>query len=88
MGIEPYLLTSGLKAILNQRLVRRRCERTGWPNKKEGESEHRRTPAGPNGLAFHKMDWCRTHWTAAQKQCRLGGQYEYGSPDPGRSGDT
>jgi type II secretory ATPase GspE/PulE/Tfp pilus assembly ATPase PilB-like protein len=25
MGVEPYLLTSGLKAILNQRLVRRRC---------------------------------------------------------------
>ena len=25
MGIEPYLLTSGLKAILNQRLVRRLC---------------------------------------------------------------
>lgn len=29
MGIEPYLLTSGLKAILNQRLVRRRCDRCG-----------------------------------------------------------
>src|SRR5581483_231721 len=27
MGIEPYLLTSGLKGILNQRLVRRLCER-------------------------------------------------------------
>lgn len=26
MGVEPYLLTSGLKGILNQRLVRRRCE--------------------------------------------------------------
>jgi general secretion pathway protein E len=25
MGVEPYLLTSGLKAILNQRLVRRLC---------------------------------------------------------------
>ena len=25
MGIEPYLLTSGLRGILNQRLVRRRC---------------------------------------------------------------
>ena len=25
MGIEPYLLTSGLKGILNQRLVRRCC---------------------------------------------------------------
>src|SRR5205823_4244008 len=25
MGIEPHLLTSGLKAILNQRLVRRLC---------------------------------------------------------------
>jgi len=36
MGIEPYLLTSGLKGILNQRLVRRLCpscrrqEATGW----------------------------------------------------------
>ena len=26
MGVEPYLLTSGLKGILNQRLVRRLCE--------------------------------------------------------------
>jgi type II secretory ATPase GspE/PulE/Tfp pilus assembly ATPase PilB-like protein len=25
MGIEPYLLTSGLRAVLNQRLVRRTC---------------------------------------------------------------
>jgi type II secretory ATPase GspE/PulE/Tfp pilus assembly ATPase PilB-like protein len=25
MGVEPYLLTSGLRAILNQRLVRRLC---------------------------------------------------------------
>lgn len=25
MGIEPYLLTSGVRGILNQRLVRRRC---------------------------------------------------------------
>jgi type II secretory ATPase GspE/PulE/Tfp pilus assembly ATPase PilB-like protein len=25
MGVEPYLLTSGLRAILNQRLVRRAC---------------------------------------------------------------
>jgi type II secretory ATPase GspE/PulE/Tfp pilus assembly ATPase PilB-like protein len=27
MGVEPYLLTSGLKGILNQRLVRRLCEK-------------------------------------------------------------
>ena len=27
MGIEPYLLTSGLKGILNQRLVRRLCNK-------------------------------------------------------------
>src|SRR5205807_6339143 len=26
MGMEPYLLTSGLKGILNQRLVRRLCQ--------------------------------------------------------------
>ncbi len=25
MGVEPYLLTSGLRGILNQRLIRRRC---------------------------------------------------------------
>src|SRR5207237_4871635 len=39
MGIEPYLLTSGLKGILNQRLLRRLCSgcrqpggiaATGW----------------------------------------------------------
>jgi type II secretory ATPase GspE/PulE/Tfp pilus assembly ATPase PilB-like protein len=36
MGIEPYLLTSGLKGILNQRLVRRLCpnccRQAGDPN--------------------------------------------------------
>src|SRR5947209_9934214 len=26
MGIEPYVLTSGVKGILNQRLLRRLCE--------------------------------------------------------------
>ena len=26
MGIEPYLLTSGLRAVLHQRLVRRLCD--------------------------------------------------------------
>lgn len=26
MGVEPFLLTSGINAILNQRLVRKRCE--------------------------------------------------------------
>ena len=26
MGVEPYLLTSGVKGILNQRLLRRRCD--------------------------------------------------------------
>jgi general secretion pathway protein E len=26
MGVEPYLLTSGIKGILNQRLLRRLCE--------------------------------------------------------------
>jgi type II secretory ATPase GspE/PulE/Tfp pilus assembly ATPase PilB-like protein len=26
MGVEPYLITSGLKGILNQRLLRRRCQ--------------------------------------------------------------
>ena len=29
MGVEPYLLTSGIKAILNQRLVRRLCPACG-----------------------------------------------------------
>jgi type II secretory ATPase GspE/PulE/Tfp pilus assembly ATPase PilB-like protein len=32
MGIEPYLLTSGLKAILNQRLVRRACDACRRPD--------------------------------------------------------
>jgi type II secretory ATPase GspE/PulE/Tfp pilus assembly ATPase PilB-like protein len=31
MGIEPYLLTSGLKGILNQRLVRRLCDACRQP---------------------------------------------------------
>lgn len=35
MGVEPYLLTSGLRAVLNQRLVRRLCDQccpaTGRP---------------------------------------------------------
>ena len=31
MGVEPYLLTSGLKGILNQRLVRRLCENCRRP---------------------------------------------------------
>jgi type II secretory ATPase GspE/PulE/Tfp pilus assembly ATPase PilB-like protein len=36
MGVEPYLLTSGIKGILNQRLLRRLCEQcrrrteSGW----------------------------------------------------------
>jgi type II secretory ATPase GspE/PulE/Tfp pilus assembly ATPase PilB-like protein len=32
MGIEPYLLTSGLKGILNQRLLRRLCEACRRPD--------------------------------------------------------
>ncbi len=38
MGVEPYLLTSGLKAILNQRLVRRLCPacRTGTGSSESG----------------------------------------------------
>jgi type II secretory ATPase GspE/PulE/Tfp pilus assembly ATPase PilB-like protein len=31
MGVEPYLLTSGLRAILNQRLVRRLCTQCRQP---------------------------------------------------------
>jgi type II secretory ATPase GspE/PulE/Tfp pilus assembly ATPase PilB-like protein len=41
MGIEPYLLTSGLKAILNQRLVRRlcaACRRPGAPTESACEA--------------------------------------------------
>ena len=34
MGIEPYLLTSGLKGILNQRLVRRLCEMCRKPTER------------------------------------------------------
>src|SRR5262249_53880815 len=39
MEVEPYLLTSGLKGILNQRLVRRLCLEC-------------RQPAGPGGTAW------------------------------------
>jgi type II secretory ATPase GspE/PulE/Tfp pilus assembly ATPase PilB-like protein len=38
MGVEPYLLTSGIKGILNQRLLRRLCENC-------------RRPAGPTWTA-------------------------------------
>jgi type II secretory ATPase GspE/PulE/Tfp pilus assembly ATPase PilB-like protein len=31
MGIEPFVLRSGLRAILSQRLLRRRCECSGAP---------------------------------------------------------
>jgi type II secretory ATPase GspE/PulE/Tfp pilus assembly ATPase PilB-like protein len=44
MGIEPYLLTSGLKGILNQRLVRRLCATCRQP---AGTT----TEAGPVWLA-------------------------------------
>jgi type II secretory ATPase GspE/PulE/Tfp pilus assembly ATPase PilB-like protein len=37
MGIEPYLLTSGIKAILNQRLVRKRCVDCEGLQKQNGE---------------------------------------------------
>lgn len=36
MGVEPYLLTSGLKGILNQRLVRRLCETCGTSEEPNG----------------------------------------------------
>ena len=35
MGIEPYLLTSGLKTVLHQRLLRRLCSCAGPPGKGE-----------------------------------------------------
>lgn len=35
MGIEPYLLTSGLTAVLNQRLVRRICDHCGASSRRE-----------------------------------------------------
>jgi type II secretory ATPase GspE/PulE/Tfp pilus assembly ATPase PilB-like protein len=40
MGIEPYLLTSGIKAILNQRLVRKRCVDCGDSGKQNVECGH------------------------------------------------
>ena len=36
MGVEPYLLTSGLKGILNQRLVRKLCPECRQPIKGSG----------------------------------------------------
>jgi general secretion pathway protein E len=38
MGVEPYLLTSGLRVILNQRLVRRLCPACRQPIDAKGES--------------------------------------------------
>jgi type II secretory ATPase GspE/PulE/Tfp pilus assembly ATPase PilB-like protein len=39
MGIEPYLLTSALKGILNQRLLRRRCGACRQPPGRRGWGE-------------------------------------------------
>jgi type II secretory ATPase GspE/PulE/Tfp pilus assembly ATPase PilB-like protein len=36
MGVEPYLLTSGIKGILNQRLVRRLCQHCRRPSDDAG----------------------------------------------------
>jgi type II secretory ATPase GspE/PulE/Tfp pilus assembly ATPase PilB-like protein len=43
MGVEPYLLTSGLRCIVNQRLVRRLCDRCREPIASQpvaGDSSH------------------------------------------------
>jgi type II secretory ATPase GspE/PulE/Tfp pilus assembly ATPase PilB-like protein len=55
MGIEPYLLTSGLKGILNQRLVRIACSNCRKPGQRDSEvwrvrdSESRATLGGSVG---------------------------------------
>jgi type II secretory ATPase GspE/PulE/Tfp pilus assembly ATPase PilB-like protein len=39
MGVEPYILTSGVKGILNQRLLRRLCEHCRRPAETEDTSQ-------------------------------------------------
>jgi len=62
MGIEPYLLTSGLRAVLHQRLLRRLCECAadiplGWEGEAPaepssfGDSLARREPRPPDAGA-------------------------------------
>jgi general secretion pathway protein E len=48
MGIEPYLLTSGVKGILNQRLVRRVCPSCRRPEA-TATGDDSRNGAAPNG---------------------------------------
>src|SRR5207247_7687644 len=54
MGIEPYLLTSGLKGILNQRLVRRLCGTCRQPAET--------TATAPDKGAVHWRAVGGAHW--------------------------
>jgi type II secretory ATPase GspE/PulE/Tfp pilus assembly ATPase PilB-like protein len=58
MGIEPYLLTSGLKAILNQRLVRRLC-----PACRQPHAGH--AAAGPEAEDSQASRWRHVHAACA-----------------------
>jgi general secretion pathway protein E len=45
MGIEPYVLRSGVKAVISQRLVRKLCECAG-PAGGDAKPNHERVPVG------------------------------------------
>jgi type II secretory ATPase GspE/PulE/Tfp pilus assembly ATPase PilB-like protein len=59
MGVEPYLLTSGLIGVLNQRLVRRLCQ-CARQQRAEPDSE-RRSRAGPPDREKEKMALAGCH---------------------------
>jgi general secretion pathway protein E len=50
MGVEPYLLTGGIRGILNQRLLRQLCERCGEPDAGGWRAVG---CAGCNGSGYH-----------------------------------
>lgn len=69
MGIEPYLLTSGLRGILNQRLVRRLCpncrRKTEFIPLASGELERRKTEFIPLSGERERNEFRSTGWEAA-----------------------
>src|SRR5258708_14400801 len=55
MGIEPYLLRSGVRAILCQRLLRRLW---GWVHISAAVAEFLRVPAGGAAISFCCSRFC------------------------------
>jgi general secretion pathway protein E len=62
MGVEPYLLSSSLRGVLGQRLVRKLCERCKLPDDKASENAARlavdRGLAVAPGARFHRAVGC------------------------------